>query len=461
MSGVISGGNKFFGTTYGGPVSGVGTVFSINTNGTGLTVLHSFTTSTNDGMNPYASLILLGNTLYGTTFQGGIWNCGTVFSLNTNGTGFTILHSFGYDSGPYPTAPLVSSGNILYGTTYQGGSSDSGIVFSINTNGTGFTVLHRFTGGDGANPYAGLVLSSGKLYGTTVKGGGFGAGTVFSLNIDGTGFTILHSFHSGLSYDAQWPYSKLILNGNTLYGTTYRGGASDYGTVFCLNTDGTGFRVLRGFGSGYIDQGKNPYSGVLLINDTLYGATFGTINGAAYPSASGSGEVFGLKLSPAISDQPRSVNVAQGSNTIFQVIADGYPSPNYQWRIIPDGQANAMILPGQNSSTLSLQAITNGNAGNYFVVVANNFGSVTSTVAKLTVFLPPQSFQASSTTDNQVAMQLTGTPNYPYILQSATNLTPPVNWRPVLTNPADGNGNWQFTDTNLNGSQKFYRAVGQ
>jgi hypothetical protein len=51
--------------------------------------------------------------------------------------------------------------------------------------------------------------------------------------------------------------------------------------------------------------------------------------------------------------------------------------------------------------------------------------------------------------------------NYPYILQSATNLTPPVNWQPVLTNPADGNGNWQFTDTNLNGSQKFYRAVGQ
>jgi hypothetical protein len=51
--------------------------------------------------------------------------------------------------------------------------------------------------------------------------------------------------------------------------------------------------------------------------------------------------------------------------------------------------------------------------------------------------------------------------NYPYFLQSATNLTPPVNWQPVLTNPADGNGNWQFTDTNLNGSQKFYRAVGQ
>jgi hypothetical protein len=58
-------------------------------------------------------------------------------------------------------------------------------------------------------------------------------------------------------------------------------------------------------------------------------------------------------------------------------------------------------------------------------------------------------------------MQFTGTPYYPYILQSATNLTPPISWKSILTNPADGNGNWQSTDTNLNSLQKFYRAVGQ
>ena len=122
---------------------------------------------------------------------------------------------------------------------------------------------------------------------------------------------------------------------------------------------------------------------------------------------------------------------------------------------------SAISLSGQTNATLTLLAVTNGNAANYFVVVTNNFGSVTSAVATLTVFLPPQSFLARSASNHQVALQLIGSPNYPYILQSATNLTPPVNWQPVLTNPADGNGNWQFTDTNLNGSQKFYRAVGQ
>jgi hypothetical protein len=55
-------------------------------------------------------------------------------------------------------------------------------------------------------------------------------------------------------------------------------------------------------------------------------------------------------------------------------------------------------------------------------------------------------------------VHFSGTPNYPYILQSATNLMRPINWQPVVTNPADGNGNWQFADTNLNNGQKFYRV---
>jgi hypothetical protein len=109
-----------------------------------------------------------------------------------------------------------------------------------------------------------------------------------------------------------------------------------------------------------------------------------------------------------------------------------------------------LLLP--NSST--------NNAGNYSVVISSPFGSVVSSVATLTVLVPPQQFTSRSTSGG-LQIQFSGTPNYPYILQSATNLTSPVNWQPVLTNPADGNGNWQFTDTNLNESQKFYRAVGQ
>jgi hypothetical protein len=62
----------------------------------------------------------------------------------------------------------------------------------------------------------------------------------------------------------------------------------------------------------------------------------------------------------------------------------------------------------------------------------------------------------------QLTVQLTGSPNYPYILQMATDMTPPVNWQPIFTNPADGNGNWSFTVTNLPCVPAgYYCAVGQ
>lgn len=110
--------------------------------------------------------------------------------------------------------------------------------------------------------------------------------------------------------------------------------------------------------------------------------------------------------------------------------------------------------------TLTINNATTNDAGNYSVVITDASGSVTSSVASLTVVLPPRNFSASPGA-NGMRLQGSGTPNYPYILQSATNLTPPVNWQPVFTNPADISGNWQFTDTNLNASQKFYRAAVQ
>src|SRR6266568_8427733 len=90
------------------------------------TTLHSFTATpgtpatNSDGAGPQARLVLSGNTLYGTASAGGSSGFGTVFAVNTNGTGFTNLHSFAATSatnsdGHNPRAGLILSGNILYG----------------------------------------------------------------------------------------------------------------------------------------------------------------------------------------------------------------------------------------------------------------------------------------------------------------------------------------------------------
>src|SRR6266404_3166504 len=192
-----------------------------------------------DGANPRTGLILAGNTLYGTAEDGGSSGRGTLFAFNPDGTGFTNLYSFtatsgsgGYygtnSEGAIPNG-LVLSNNTLYGTASQGGGSGYGTVFAVNTDGSGFTNLHDFTGAGGGHPYAGLILAGNTLYGTAEIGGG--GGTVFALGTDGTGFTNLHSFTG----DGTHPYPGLTLSGNTLYGTAYRGGSSGSGTIFSLS----------------------------------------------------------------------------------------------------------------------------------------------------------------------------------------------------------------------------------
>ena len=180
------------------------------------TLVHAFTGL--GGLYPYAGLILSGNTLYGTTYGDCFYNCGTVFKVNTDGTGFTNLHVFTADSNPYatnsdganPQAGLILSGNALYGTAADGGSFGNGTVFKVNTDGSGFVNLHNFTrpdgntltNSDGASPYAGLILSGNTLYGTASAGGSFGGGTLFAVNTDGTGFATLHSFTAFPPYPA-------------------------------------------------------------------------------------------------------------------------------------------------------------------------------------------------------------------------------------------------------------------
>jgi len=209
-----------------------GLAITLGLNAQTFTVLHTFDSS--DGANPQDGVILSSNRFYGITIYGGSNGVGTVFALNTDGTGFTNLYNFtGGIDGYEPCRSLLLSGNTLYGTALSGGSNGDGTIFALNTDGTGFTNLYAFTGGsNGETPLGGLILSSNTLYGTTRSGGIFGAGTIFAMNTDGTGFTNLHSFNSFNVNDGAGPNGGLILLGNTLYGTTFQGGSNNDGTVF-------------------------------------------------------------------------------------------------------------------------------------------------------------------------------------------------------------------------------------
>ncbi|MBI5684959.1 MAG: hypothetical protein HZC54_07750 [Verrucomicrobia bacterium] len=273
---LILSGSTLYGMTYQGGSGELGVVFKINTDGSGYTNLHCFTGQKGDGGQPKGSLTLTGSTLYGMTSLGGTNDMGVVFKVNTDGSGYTTLHSFagGKDDGSYPFGEVTLAGSALYGMTYKGGGNDKGVIFKINTDGTGYANLHTFGSNDddGASPYGSLTLSGSTLYGMTRQGGKNSNGTIFKLNTNGAGYAILYSFTGGKG-DGSFPYGTPSLSGSTLYGMTFLGGSDDYGTAFKINTDGTGYVHLHSF-TNTRDNGGAPYGSPTISGSTLYGMTY-------------------------------------------------------------------------------------------------------------------------------------------------------------------------------------------
>ena len=238
---LINVGGTLYGTTWGGGGStncgsdGCGTVFKVTKAGAEK-VVYSFGGG-NDGAHPAAGLINVGGTLYGTTTDGGGSancggdGCGTAFRVTKAGAEKVIYSFTGANDGAYPAADLINIGGALYGTTANGGASGFGTVFKVTKEGAE-TVLHSFgETPDGASPYAGLVKVGGTLYGTTSQGGGSGLGTVFRVTKEGAEM-VIYSFVG--TPDASYPAATLISVGDTLYSTSFEGGAASDGTVFAM-----------------------------------------------------------------------------------------------------------------------------------------------------------------------------------------------------------------------------------
>jgi uncharacterized repeat protein (TIGR03803 family) len=306
---------NLYGTTYEGGAANYG-VFRITPGGT-LTTLYSFCSQSGctDGAYPNAALVLATNgALYGTTSEGGAANYGTVFKITPGGT-LTTLYTFcsqsGCTDGINPNAGLVQATNgNLYGTTFDGGAANEGTVFKITPNGT-LTTLYSFCSRsgctDGEHPTGLVQATNGNLHGTTFDGGAEGSGTVFKITPSGA-LTTLYNFcsQSGCT-DGYSPRGKLVqaTDGN-LYGTTVGGGVSalNHGTIFRITPNGT-LTTLYGFcsQSGCID-GAYPIALIQATDGNLYGTTE-----SDWPNDDGTVFSLYVGLSPFVETLPTSGKV--------------------------------------------------------------------------------------------------------------------------------------------------------
>lgn len=230
-----------------GGVTGDGTIFSFDTSSSTYTRLYSF--GGGKGSDPHGQLILdpNGTTFYGMTRTGGKSDVGVVFSFDTKKNKYKVLQNFRCPGNSTPQCvdnvngatpdhgTLVQSGTTLFGLTTAGGNFGFGTLFSINTDGSHFKILHNFGNPattDGVNPFGSLMLNGTTLYGTTQLGGSKNNGTVFQIDTTGDNYARIYDFQNGS--DAMNPIDNVILLNNTLYGTTENGGLCGNGAIFAI-----------------------------------------------------------------------------------------------------------------------------------------------------------------------------------------------------------------------------------
>jgi len=178
-----------YGMTRKGGEHDFGVVFSIDTSGNNYMVLHDFAGGDSDGAtSDHGYVVQSGDHLYGMTTNGGHHDDGVIFKIKTDGHSFQLLHKFGetHHDGKNPYGSLLLVGDQLYGTTANGGDNDLGTVFVINTDGHNYQRLYSFSGktnnGDGSKPIDNVILVNGWLYGMTTEGGAYGQGGIFKVS---------------------------------------------------------------------------------------------------------------------------------------------------------------------------------------------------------------------------------------------------------------------------------------
>ncbi len=304
-------GNLYGVTSFGGS-NGSGTIYKLTLGGK-LTVLHNFCppTSCSDGTDSYGLLQGSDGNFYGTTFQGGTSNSGTIFRISPSGE-FKVLYNFCAlancaDGWSPESPPIQSSDGNFYGTTIGGGSMQGGVLYKLTPSGT-YSVVRNFcaysnSSCTGSQPESIVQDASGNFFGITQSGGANGYGSVFEITSTHH-YKALHSFNSDTGISL--PGLTLGNDGN-VYGRT--AGSSfglNGGTLFQVTSEG-GYKRLYTFSNDCL-TGCTPWWG------PLFQGTDGLLYGAAiYGGSGGGGTVFALdnSLSPLVKTAPTAGRVGQ------------------------------------------------------------------------------------------------------------------------------------------------------
>ena len=160
---------------------------------------------------------------------------------------------------------------------------------------------------------------------------------------------------------------------------------------------------------------------------------------------------------PAITLPPASLKVVEGQLAVFDVAVTGKPDPTYQWTF------QGAPIEGATSPRFQIVKTTLGDSGDYAVVVSNVGGTVTSSIATLTVkpavqppviTVQPTSSRVRATSNAIFSVVATGTMPLTYRWTRGSTLLPAAttDTLTLLGVTVDQAGSYQVTISNVAGS---------
>jgi len=180
--------------------------------------------------------------------------------------------------------------------------------------------------------------------------------------------------------------------GPTNLGTTWTPGSKGaFGIVVDFSQSTTNFNIIYATTLEEGDGANISSNRVIRIVDT---GVPGTTNIAQTLAVAGTNEDFrGLDftpdLTPAITSQPSGVSVGTNTTVALSVTASSPYPLTYQWQFNGVNVTDATNYSGSATSILNIAHTITNNSGNYTVIVTNSYGSVTSSVALVTISAVP------------------------------------------------------------------------
>lgn len=367
-----------------------------------------------------------------------------VRKLDTNGIITTVagngLGTYSGDGGAATNASLFNPFGLAFdsvGNLYIA-DSDNNVIRKVDTSGVITTVPGYYP----VYP-AGVALdASGNLY--VADCNSLAVEKVDTNGIVTTIYSII-SWPRGVAVDAAGNVyiaafydnrvQVLDTNGiiNTVAGNGITGYSGDNGDAMNASFNSLNALAMDNHGNIFVSDFYNnrvravTYSGPTLkfsnVTTNLSGA-YSVVVSTASGSVTSSVATLNVVLPPSIATEPISQQILVASNVTFSVSAYGTSPMNYQW------QFNGTNINEATNNAFMIGMVETNDAGNYTVTITNDYGSVTSSIATLTVLVIPPGIDSQPTSQTVPAgsnamfsVVVSGSPplNYQWLFNGASS----------------------------------------